>query len=107
MPRRRPRRPGRGPGWLVVEPVVQVHLGAFAEVSAEPAFAAQASQLPGARPGYHEPVPADDAVLHCAGILEQERAARPPSSLVTRSMPTKLAAPSARAACKNSTTRHQ
>src|SRR5690242_11240027 len=62
------------------EPVVQVHLGAFAEVGAEAAFAAQAGQLPGARPGDHKPVAADNVVLDRAGVLEQECAA-PPAEL--------------------------
>jgi len=59
------------------EPVVQAHLGAFAEVGAEPALAAKASQLPGARPGDHKPVAADNIVPHRTDVLEQECAAPP------------------------------
>lgn len=42
------------------EPVVKVHLGAFAEVSAETASATQSSQFAGAGSGNHAPVATDD-----------------------------------------------
>src|SRR5579864_9747118 len=63
-----------GTAGRLVEPVVEVDLGAFAQVRAEAALAAQSGQLAGARSGDHEPVAADDAALDRARVLEQERA---------------------------------
>src|SRR5208283_3197373 len=59
------------------EPVVQVDLGALAEVGAEPALAAQPGQLASARAGHDEPVPADDGAVHRARVLQQEGALAP------------------------------
>src|SRR6266540_5061518 len=62
-----------GPGWSL-EPVIEMNLGALSQVGAEPARAAQPGQLAGAGPRHHEPLAAHDVALHCAGILQQERA---------------------------------
>src|SRR6185437_13753232 len=62
------------------EPVVEVDLGAFAQVGSESALTAQPGQLPGPRLGDDEPIPADDVAGHGAGVLEQERPL-PPAEL--------------------------
>src|SRR4029453_8502976 len=66
------RRAG-GRGWSL-EPVVEVHLGALAQVGAEPAGAAQPGQLAGARGRHHHPPAAADVARHGAGVLQQKRA---------------------------------
>src|SRR4029453_17849556 len=63
-----------GEGGQSFEPVVEMDLGALAQVGAEPARAAQPGQLAGARAWHHEPLAADDVAFHGAGILQQERA---------------------------------
>jgi hypothetical protein len=57
-----------GPG-RPLEPVVEMHLGALTKVGAEPARAAQPSQLASARAWHHEPLAGHDVVLHGARIL--------------------------------------
>src|SRR5215471_7203552 len=62
------------PGTHSLEPVVQVNLGTLAKFSDAPALATQPGKPADARSGDHAPVPADDVVLHRAGVLQQKRA---------------------------------
>ena len=71
-----------------------VDLSSLAQVGPEAAIPTQPGEPACPRPGNHEAFAADDIVLDCPRVLEQERALATPDGTATRSIPMKLADPS-------------